>query len=80
MRGAQSCFTLIGAALFIFGLLLIIAVLASYAFAVNVPSGRLIMLAIFLVGFWGLGAIFLFLGRSKPPKWLGGQSDEEKSE
>ena len=78
MRSAQGCFTMIGVALFIFGLLLIIAVLASYAFAVDVPSGRLIMLAIFLVGFWGLGAIFFFLGRSKLPKWLGGQSSEDE--
>ena len=74
MRSAGGCLTVMGAVLLLFGLLLLIAVLASYFFATTtVPTGRLLMLSIFLVGFWGLGVFFVWVGQR-----MGALSDKDK--
>ena len=63
MKNLRSCMTILGAGAILFGVLLLLAVLFGY----NDPTGvsnrlgaNLLILTIFLVGFFGVGAGLIY--------------------
>lgn len=65
MRKWRSCMTIIGVGSLLFGLLLLVAFIFGYD-PVSVSGGRglnLLILGLFLAGFWGVGAALIYAAR-----------------
>ena len=66
MKNLRSCMTVIGVGSILLGLLLLIAVLVGYDDPAGVSNRlgvNLLILGIFLAGFWGIGSALLYIAR-----------------